>query len=331
MALDLGRRLRQRRKDKRQEDRAVVQWVKAAGGGRFIGRQQLARGFLGGRVVKSPSSTYYQLEEKLSRGFPPLLGDKDRIRRQLQLVYGVGPSTESRLREAGVVWVDELLEYDRFKESAREVVEAIAAKQVQKLSRWGASDWDLARFFRPEDFVFLDLETTGLNCTQPLFLVGVVYLDQGELRLQQFLARSFEEEEGVLAAASELLRQRPVWVSYNGRTFDEPFLNGRLCYYGAECLRPELHIDLLRHVRKTYGQLLPDCRLTTVESYLLDTVRLQDVPGYLIPQIYSRFVIEQDPVLVEEILLHNARDLKTLLRLLEVVQMAQAGCAKASV
>ena len=36
--------------------------------------------------------------------------------------------------------------------------------------RWGAADWDVAALFSPDEFVFLDLETTGLYGTSPCFL-----------------------------------------------------------------------------------------------------------------------------------------------------------------
>jgi len=134
------------------------------------------------------------------------------------------------------------------------------------------------------------------------------------------IAQAFEEEIGVLGAAAEVLSQRPVWVSYNGRTFDEPFLNGRLRYYLGESLAPKLHIDLLRHVRRHYRGLLPDCRLTTVETYVLDAYRSGDVPGYMIPELYYQFVLYQEPSLLEMVLLHNSRDLQTLVQLLGVIQ-----------
>ena len=156
--------------------------------------------------------------------------------------------------------------------------------------------------------------------TQPLFLIGLIYLEGGKLCLKQLLARSFEEEEGVLRAALSILSKRPVWVSYNGLTFDEPFLRSRFCYYFGESPAPRLHIDLLRHVRQQYRDLLPNCRLTTVEAYILDTYRPDDVPGYMIPELYYQFVMYQEPALLEDILLHNSRDLQSLVRLMGVLQ-----------
>ena len=50
----------------------------------------------------------------------------------------------------------------------------------------------------------------------------------------------------------------------------------------------------------------PTARLTTVETYLLDTYRGDDVPSYMIPELYYQFVMYQEPALLEGILLHNA-------------------------
>lgn len=312
LALSLGDRLRQHQE---AVDRQAPGYR-----ARGVSEPELAFGFLGGTVEKNDCASYYLIEEELSLDFPPLVGDAKRLERQLQLITGIGPKTAQRLEQSGIVWVAELLEHNRFGEGAARVLQAIKARDATKLSRWGACDWDLARLFEPEDFVFLDLETTGLCFTQPLFLIGLIYFKEGQLCLKQFLARSFEEEIGVLRETVEILGQRPVWVSYNGRAFDETFLNGRLCYHLGECLAPKLHIDLLHHVRRHYRGLLPDCRLTTVETYILDEYRSGDVPGYMIPQLYYQFVLYQDPSLLEMVLLHNSRDLKTLVRLLGVLQ-----------
>ena len=309
MALSLGDRLRLHQEMGGIEARSSLGQV-----------LELTAEFSRGSVVHDARTSYYLLEETPPVEFPPLLGDADRLRRQLQLITGIGPKTAHRLQASGIVWIDELLNHKRFKGGAADVLAAIEKRDAPRLARWGASDWDLARFYDPEEFVFFDLETTGLCCTQPLFLIGLIYFEQGRLCLRQLLARGFEEELGILSAAAEILGQRSVWVSYNGRTFDQPFLNGRLRYHLGEEICPELHIDLLRHVRRHYGGLLPDCRLTTVENYILDTCRVGDIPGYMIPQLYYQFVMYQEPALLETVLLHNSRDLQSLVQLLGLLQ-----------
>ena len=312
MALSLSRRLRERRAA--GENQVMLP------GTRQAAEPELASGFLGGTERAAGDAAYYLIQEDLVLDFPPLIGEPQRLERQLQLVKGIGPKTEARLRETGIVWLAELLDHPRFGREAAQVLRAIEARDGAELSRRGASDWDAAALFAPEEFVFLDLETTGLCSTQPLFLIGLVYLQGGKLCLRQFLARTFEEEEGILAAAFDILSQRPVWVSYNGLTFDEPYIKSRFrCYFG-ESPAPTLHIDLLRHVRCHYGDLLPNCRLTTVETYLLDSYRTDDVPGYMIPELYYQFVMYQEPALLEGILLHNSRDLQSLVRLLGILQ-----------
>jgi uncharacterized protein YprB with RNaseH-like and TPR domain len=58
-----------------------------------------------------------------------------------------------------------------------------------------------------------------------------------------------------------------------------------------------------------------------VETYILDAYRSGDIPGYMIPELYYQFVMYQEPALLEAILLHNARDLETLVRLLGMLQI----------
>jgi len=312
LAVSLNQRLKERRAIGEHE----LSWP----GAREAPEPKLASGFLGGSEEKAGSSSYYLIQENLALGFPPLLGQPRRLQQQLRLVKGIGPKTEAKLREAGIVNLAELLDHQRFGTEAARVLKAIDNRDGALLSSCGASDWDVAALFSPEEFVFLDLETTGLCGTQPLFLIGLIYLEGGKLCLKQLLARSFEEEEGVLRAALDILSQRPVWVSYNGLTFDEPFLRSRFSYYFGLTPTPKLHIDLLRHVRQHYRALLPNCRLTTVEAYLLDAYRADDVPSYMIPELYYQFVMYQEPALLEDILLHNSRDLQSLVRLMGVLQ-----------
>ena len=110
-------------------------------------------------------------------------------------------------------------------------------------------------------------------------------------------------------------------VSYNGLAFDLPYLAGRFLAHRLPCRLDHLHIDLLRHARRKYRGCLPDCRLTTVETAVLcQDAREEDVPGYLIPELYHQFVKTQDQSVIKGIVEHNAQDLLALARLIKLVE-----------
>ena len=81
----------------------------------------------------------------------------------------------------------------------------------------------------PRQWLFLDTETTGLaggTGTYP-FLVGIAWWDAGGLEVEQFFMRDYSEEHSVLLALAERMAERPVLVTFNGKSFDWPLLETR--------------------------------------------------------------------------------------------------------
>jgi len=168
----------------------------------------------------------------------------------------------------------------------------------------------------PEDIAFLDTETTGLQSV-PLFLCGVMTYGEGEFRVEQMLARDYTEEPALLRHIHEALTRAQVLVTYNGRTFDLPFIHDRMVYHLMDGRIETAHLDLLPHARRRFGKALPDCKLQTVERELCQRSRsLADIPGEEIPQTYHDFVASGDARLLQPICEHNALDLLTLADLL---------------
>ena len=165
------------------------------------------------------------------------------------------------------------------------------------------------------DLLFLDLETTGLNC-EPLFLIGTMHWDGESLVVQQFLARDYSEEKHAIALAAEELGSRGFLVSFNGKSFDLPYVETRAAAHRLELPRPWGHLDLLHECRRAWGHRLPNCKLRTLESFILGRTRWDDIPGSQIPDAYHRFVRSGDAAEMVRILKHNMRDLVTLAELL---------------
>ena len=315
--LSLKKRLRER-----QGCRLPAPQGTTARGAGNLAPPEPALDFPGSRIVTTPQGTYLHLTEYRSGTFE-VGGDPQKLYSCLELLYGVGPYNARKLREEGYTDLRSLVNHQRWGRQARKLVQAIADGDIAYLGRFGADEYYLLGYFGSGDVVFLDLETTGLNGTRPLFLIGTMVQREGGLACQQYLARSFDEEAAAVAAALEFLKGYPVWVSFNGRCFDAPYLRTRAEYYGMSFPQPILHIDLLSAARKLYRGILPNCRLTTLEAYLLNRVRFDDVPGHLIPDLYHRFVVEQKPELMLGILRHNVEDLYSLSQLMSLVRERQ--------
>ena len=167
---------------------------------------------------------------------------------------------------------------------------------------------------RPDDLVFLDLETTGLS-SSPLFLIGAVLVVEGRLELRQYLARSYAEEASIISAFAADSAECTCLVSFNGKTFDVPFLRARVAATRVTWAEPAGHVDLLHAARRVYKGVLPNCKLQTLERYVCDRRRTGDIPGGEIPEAYHEFVRTGHAARIGMILEHNALDLITLVDL----------------
>lgn len=168
--------------------------------------------------------------------------------------------------------------------------------------------------------VFLDIESTGLRSSRPLFLVGLLVCCGGKLVLRQYLARHPQEEGPLLAGLAQELASYQVLITYNGKRFDVPYIAARMAYHGHLFNWEKNHLDLLWPARNRYRGILPNCRLVTLEENILNQRRCDDVPGSQIPQVYQTFIETQNPVLMQGILEHNALDLISLYKLLPILQ-----------
>lgn len=168
---------------------------------------------------------------------------------------------------------------------------------------------------QPEDLLFIDSETTGLaggTGTLP-FLLGLARVEHGRLRLHQYFLTGFRGEHSLLEHAREWLQAGQHLVSYNGKSFDLPLLLTRHRLRRlAWPLAAKPHLDLLHPTRAAFARRWPDCRLQTAEAELLGLRRADDLPGWMVPQVWSEFVRSGVLGEVPRILEHNRLDVISL-------------------
>ncbi len=167
----------------------------------------------------------------------------------------------------------------------------------------------------PEGPLFMDLETCGLAGSS-IFLVGLMTYRDGQLIFEQLLARHYGEEPAILEAFAERLADASVLVTFNGKSFDMTMLRDRAAFHGIDLGAEPPHCDLLHVSRRLWRDVLPNCRLQTLERYLCKRHRVGDIPGADIPEAYHRFVDTADATQVKAILHHNLLDVLTMSQLL---------------
>ncbi|HET6387179.1 MAG TPA: ribonuclease H-like domain-containing protein [Armatimonadota bacterium] len=169
---------------------------------------------------------------------------------------------------------------------------------------------------RLRDLLFLDLETTSLSGA-PLFLIGTLQWEERGLIARQYLARGFEEEVAAIAAFAAAIPRFRAMVTFNGKSFDAPYLRQRASATGVRLRCPRAHLDLLIPARQRYSGSLPNCRLQTLEHHLCGRKREGDIPGRDIPAAYHQYVATGDATRIAVILEHNLLDLITMVDLLD--------------
>lgn len=164
--------------------------------------------------------------------------------------------------------------------------------------------------------IFLDLETGGLT-SSPVFLAGTMHWNGETFVLRQYFARHYGEEAPLIAALAEHLRGFEHLVTYNGKSYDAPFLKGRAVTHGVPLQLPPRHVDLLHISRRRWRDELPDCRLQTLERHVCRRYRSGDVPSDEVPGLYHDFVRDGDPWRLIPVFHHNLLDVLTMGEILQ--------------
>lgn len=199
--------------------------------------------------------------------------------------------------------------------------------------------------------VFLDTETTGLGGGAGVycFMVGVGTFETqtaastpSHFVVRQFFMRSPQEEGALLLALADLFDQHELSVTFNGRTFDLPMLRTRLSQNrhiypdlrgSGRFLAPERpHLDLLPPARRLWRRRLQSCRLINLEQQILGLTRTEaDLPGHLIPQVYTDYLRNGNAAEISRVFYHNLEDILSMVALTDRLSLAFASSENASV
>ena len=117
-----------------------------------------------------------------------------------------------------------------------------------------------------DDEIILDIETTGLDSSiDSLVLLGIIEKNNNKAYIYQYFAIDDSEEQRLLEIYKRKISEKKI-ITYNGDTFDIPFLNNRLIKHRDFPLLPQ-SLDLLKLVRpynKFFG--FESLRLNDIEK-----------------------------------------------------------------
>jgi uncharacterized protein YprB with RNaseH-like and TPR domain len=178
----------------------------------------------------------------------------------------------------------------------------------------------LQHAINPEKWLFLDTETTGIagGTGTYAFLIGLAWWESGGLSVEQLFMRDHDEEHSVLLHLSDRLHNRPVLVTFNGKSFDWPLLQNRF-RMTRQIEVPEItaHLDFLHPARQLWRLQIGSTRLGDLERSVLGGEslgwsRLHDIDSSRIPEAYFEFLRAGVIDRICGVFQHNRMDLRGL-------------------
>jgi hypothetical protein len=249
-------------------------------------------------------------------------------------VHGIGPRTQTRLKSKGYQTLPDLVQHPKFRSPANDVLKCLqggSSTEIMDLIGYRHAKshpgvLGAAGLHEPEDYVFLDIETLGLF-SRPIILFGVGKVENGNLNVHQYLLRDISEEQSALTATIDHLSgEQPALITFNGKSFDVPYILDRLAYYDMGNFGRIPHFDVLHFSRRRWKDHLPSLRLAALETAILGIRRDDDIPGQMVPEFYETYLRTGNCGPLVPIIEHNKQDVVSLALLFFYLMGEFYGC-----
>lgn len=186
------------------------------------------------------------------------------------------------------------------------------------------------RFFDANKISVFDIETTGLYPKHDkIILIGFVHIipSKGDGELVQFFAETPEDEKNILFEATREICESDILITYNGRSFDMPFLFARCEKHEIPC-RNIFNLDLYQLVRNysTLKNVMGSLSQKSMEVFMqIDHLRSDEISGGESVNLYNEYLENAttsfgSEALLNKILLHNKDDVLQLTRLISLLK-----------
>ena len=278
-------------------------------------------------VVSTSCGDALKITEKEKVNFDLYDNDfKDQINNNLKLLPKIGVKTEQNLKNKGYMTIESLKGHDKYCDSASkfmdkidgmsycEIIELLDNNKYSKRCRDNVIK--SISLCDKENFKFMDIETLGLS-NVPIILIGVAEIRGSKIISSQYFLRDIYEEPAVIEAYLSHLDEDSVHVTFNGKSFDVPFIRNRCLSNRLDVNLNLPHLDLMYFAKNLWSDELPNCQLQTIEKEIFGIEREGDVPGQHIPDYYNTYLAEKNIGPIVPIIEHNRQDIVSLASFLE--------------
>ena len=171
-----------------------------------------------------------------------------------------------------------------------------------------------------------DIETTGLSAHRgnKIILTACLIPNSTGVTITQFLAENPYEEDRVIMATMNFLKDESVdyLITYNGASFDIPFMKQRLATKNLPYVLNMYEFDLYNFIRSNTGlksQIGSLSQKNVEQHFGISSNRKDVISGRESVKLFAEYAINQDSVIEKIILTHNREDVLQLCHLFNII------------
>ena len=171
-----------------------------------------------------------------------------------------------------------------------------------------------------------DIETTGLSAQRgnKIILTACLIPNSTGVTITQFLAENPYEEDRVIMATMDFLKDESIdyLITYNGASFDIPFMKQRLATKNLPYVLNMYEFDLYNFIRSNTDlkSQIGSLSQKNIEQYFgINSNRKDVISGRESVKLFAEYAINQDSVIEKIILTHNREDVLQLCHLFNII------------
>lgn len=174
-------------------------------------------------------------------------------------------------------------------------------------------DEDIIKSYNLKNIAYFDIEASKTqNGEEFLFAISIGRFLNNTYKVTQYFGEKINEEKKIIILSKKILENYNIWSTFNGLSFDEPFLIKRGKKYNVIIEKPKYHIDLYRKI-KPYHNLLnvEGCGLKALEKGI-GINREDSLNGYDSRLLYDKYLAIKDNNIALDLMRHNIEDVISL-------------------
>lgn len=171
-----------------------------------------------------------------------------------------------------------------------------------------------------------DIETTGLSAQRgnKIIMTACLIPNSKGVTITQFLAENPYEEDRVIMATMDFLKDESVdyLITYNGASFDIPFMKQRLATKNLPYVLNMYEFDLYNFIRSNTelkSQIGSLSQKNVEQHFGISSNRKDVISGRESVKLFAEYAINQDSVIEKIILTHNREDVLQLCHLFNII------------